>query len=232
LNASNIKRRLTAQEKRRQLKLLADERKAVPGTDRYENIGAYCKGAHDDHDFVSPVTKSACNVDARIFIMLQDWTSTEDMEAPFDLTSEEHRLGYKLNSKTFAILKRRLSDHFLGTTLADTYATNLFPFIKRGKPNASISSRALVDAAKQYALPQINIVQPILVIALGIYSFWALAKALGQKKPACCLKDAIDHPVQCDGYQVWCQAHTASVRKTKLANAEWANMAKWYWAQP
>jgi restriction system protein len=214
------------------LKLLADERKAEPATDRYENIGAYCKGAHDGHDFVSPVTKSACNVDARIFIMLQDWTSTQDMEAPFDFASEEHRLGYKPNSKTFVILKRRLSDHFPGTTLADTYATNLFPFIKRGKPNASISSGALLGAAKKYALPQINIVQPIPVIAVGINTFWALAKTLGQKRPACCLKDAIDHPVQCDGYQIRCQAHTASVRKTQRANAEWANMAKWYWAQP
>jgi hypothetical protein len=126
----------------------------------------------------------------------------------------------------------QLYKHFDGVPIEDTYATNLFPFIKEGKPNAPISSAALSDAAKEYALPQIEIIQPVLVIALGINPFWAIAKALGHKKPASRLKDAINEPLQGDGYQIWCQAHTAmdarSLGTLAKVGAAWAGMAAWY----
>jgi restriction system protein len=164
-------------------------------------------------------------------VILQDWTATEDMDKPFDFSSLDHRLGYKPTSPTFVNLKSRLHDHFCGTKLDDVYVTNLFPFIKVGGLRASISSSALLDAAEQYALPQIAIVQPLLVIALGINTFWALAKKLGQEKPPDRLKDALNgSPVQGDGYQVWCQGHTAVdiPRGLKNVNVAWARMAEWY----
>jgi hypothetical protein len=163
-------------------------------------------------------------------VILQDWASEEDFNKPFDPNLLDNAIGYTPSAPTNRNLKRRLHDHF-NIEIKDTYATNLFPFIKPGRTSAPIPYNLLKRAARDYAVPQIDIVQPRLVIVLGHLSFWAIAEALKQKAQAK-LKDSIKNPIDHMGYRVWCQAHTAwdAAKLGSLAAVDeaWAPMAEWY----
>ena len=113
---------------------------------------------------MSPYTKSARNHDAPIFVLLQDWSSEDRLNGPLDQDAIEH--GHTPSLPTNRRLNQLLG-RFFNVTLADTYATNLFPFIKPGSLSAPIPFKDLVRAAREYALPQISIVGPRLVICLG-----------------------------------------------------------------
>lgn len=62
-------------------------------------------------------------------------------------------------------------------------------------------------AAKEFALPQIEIVQPRLAVCLGKAAFNAVALAAGHPR-AKSLTEAIASPFEIGRTQVWCQAHT------------------------
>jgi uracil-DNA glycosylase len=64
-----------------------------------------------------------------------------------------------------------------GLEFSETYASNVFPFIKHGKKNSSIRDADMLYAAKKYALPQIEIVSPRMVICLGPPAFHAVRRA-------------------------------------------------------
>jgi hypothetical protein len=66
-----------------------------------------------------------------------------------------------------------------GLRFSETYASNVFPFIKLGKKNSSIRDADMLYAAKNYALPQIEIVSPRMVICLGPPAFHAVRRAAG-----------------------------------------------------
>jgi hypothetical protein len=85
-----------------------------------------------------------------------------------------------------------LREHFQ-LALAEVYATNVFPFIKRGNSSSSISGRDFERAACEFAIPQIDIVGPRLVICLRLKAFKGLRSAL--RKPRLkTLGAAIDDP--------------------------------------
>src|SRR2546423_4086791 len=149
-------------DKRAQLLALARQRQATrwPG---YNCIGDYHGGIYEC-DFVSPYTKSASNVDADVFVLLQDWSSDVSLSGPFD--EDSAKLGYSRHIPTNQNLIRLLGETF-GFDLHDTYATNLFPFIKLGGMSSSIPVSNLTRAAREFAIPQINIVSPQLIICLG-----------------------------------------------------------------
>ena len=176
---------------------------------RYKCIGDYDyhEGAYEC-DFVSPYTKTAGNVDAEIMVMLQDWSSAEAMkEEPFDEVTAN--LGYTPSLPTNKNLIELLYKTF-ELTLRDIYATNLFPFIKPGKMSERIPQRDLVAAGRQFALPQIRIVNPKLVICLGLVTFNALRRACDLN--ACQqLGVAIENPFNIGSTRVWCQAHTGAL---------------------
>jgi len=193
----------------------------------YTGIGAYHGGRYEC-DFVSPYTKSAGNVDAEIMVMLQDWSSDESMrEEAFD--EETASLGYTPSLPTNKTLIELL-DRTLGLTLRDAYATNLFPFIKPGKMSDRIPQRDLIAAAHQFALPQIRIVNPKLVICLGLVTFNALRRAcdLNACRP---FSVAIENPFNIGSTRVWCQAHTGGLGQknrnrtgVSLAPDDWLRM--------
>ena len=147
---------------------------------RYACIGDFHGGAYEC-EFVSPYTKSAGNVDANVMVLLQDWASEDVLAGPFLPDRVEH--GYDPARGTNRRLKQRLSTH-LGLELKDIYATNVFPFVKRGAQNAPVPMRDLVRVAREFALPQIEIVSPILAICLGRAAFAAVVRAMGQRPPA------------------------------------------------
>src|SRR5687767_4898767 len=113
--------------KRRRLLALAKSRQGTrwPG---YKSIADYHGGAYEC-DCVSPFTKSAGNIDAEVMILLQDWSSDDELSQGLD--DETQRLGYTPSQPTARNLALLLETTF-GLALSDTYGTNLFPFVKSG----------------------------------------------------------------------------------------------------
>jgi hypothetical protein len=163
--------------KRSQLRRLAKLRQDTRWR-RYRCIGDYHDGVYEC-DEVSPYAKSAGNINARIFVMLQDWASDAALRRPID--DEVVRLGHMPNLRTNRTLRILLKQVF-ALSLSDVYATNLFPFVKRGRMSAPIPMVDLVRAAQDFALPQIGIVKPELVICLGLATFNAICIAVGEKQ--------------------------------------------------
>lgn len=62
-------------------------------------------------------------------------------------------------------------DKHLKLKLKDTYATNLFPFIKMGGMSANIPIKDMRKSAKDFTLPMIEIIKPKIAIALGRKTF-------------------------------------------------------------
>ena len=196
---------MQSQDKRAELLKLAKLRQATrwPG---YNCIGDYHGGAYEC-EFVSPYTKTAGNVDAEVLVLLQDWSSDESLKEP--LCAETAKLGHTPHLLTNRNLTRLLNQTF-GLQLSDIYATNLFPFVKRGGMSASISQTDLIEAAKQFALLEIRIVNPKLVICLGLVTFNALRQASGLA-PCYPMDLAIKSPFNIGRSRVWCQAHTGAL---------------------
>jgi uracil-DNA glycosylase len=208
-------------DKRTELLALVKLRKATRWP-AYKCIGDYQKGAYEC-DFVSPYTKTAGNVDAEIMVMLQDWASDDGLGGPFHEPSAT--LGHDPSRSTNKNLTKLL-DMTFGLTLQDTYGTNLFPFVKLGRMSAPIPQEDLIAAALQFALPQILIVKPKLVICLGLVTFKALRQVC-HLNPSLDLHSAIESPFNIGTTRVWCQAHTGrlSNRGTfERVLADWRRM--------
>ena len=123
--------------------------------------------------------------------------------------AERTELGQDPRRITNKRLNSLLRVH-LGVELADTHATNVFPFVKPGAMSSRIPRVDLVRAAMKYALPQIRIVQPTLAVCLGVSSFSAVLAVAG--KPAIRgLEAAIRSPFDRGSTRVWCQAHTGQM---------------------
>lgn len=139
--------------------------------------------------------------------MLQDWASDEFLSGPFHEPSA--KLGHTPSLPTNRNLSRLLDTTF-GLTLRDIYGTNVFPFVKLGGMSASIRQADLITAARQFAVPQIRVVKPKLVICLGLVTFNALRKAC-DLRPCANIGSAIDNPFGIGTTWVWCQAHTGAL---------------------
>jgi uracil-DNA glycosylase len=167
---------MTSEQKREALRQLARKRQA----DRLEPY--YCLAdIHDGYyecDYVSPWTTSAENVNADLMILGKDWGSTDSLiERPPD--PERKRLGQGWGVPTNKNLREYLNDCMGGLKFSETYASNVFPFIKQGKKDSGIRDEDMLYAAKKYALPQIEIVSPRMVICLGKPAFRAVRRAAG-----------------------------------------------------
>lgn len=217
---------LNSMSKQSLLLELAQKRKATRWSEysqEYSQVGDFENGAYEC-DFVSPYTKTAGNVDANIFVMLQDWSSADALE-PLDSDCVEYGLTRKL--PTNQNLTKLLHTHFR-VALEEVYGTNLFPFIKAGGISSSIPMRDLIQAAQEFALPQIRIVQPRLVVCLGLKTFNAIRVACDHA-PMRRIDDAIASPFMMDTVRIWCQAHTGARgqnnRGRERVAQDWRKMA-------
>ena len=196
----------------------------------YGAIGDYHDGAYET-SFVSPYTKAASNVDASILLLLQDWASDEWLRGPLNL--ETQRLGYTPGFPTNVALTALLRDHFqLG--LGEAFATNLFPFVKHGGISSYIRVADLVAAAKQFAIPQVEIVQPILAICLGLATFNAMRRAAGLAVVRN-LDTGIGSPFRLGSTEAWCQSHPGALGRINRNRggvdrvfSDWQAMARAY----
>ena len=134
----------------------------------------------DAGNHVSPYSRTMHNYNADIMVILQDWSSTESLAK---LTPDEKDLiaekGYSpylpTNKNLFDLLKRTFN-----LNPQDIYATNLFVFIKPGKLGAEIPQKCFDICAEAYAIPQIEIIQPKIVICSG--RVYQTIKKIIQKK--------------------------------------------------
>jgi restriction system protein len=117
-----------------------------------------------ESEFVSPYTKGSCNVNSSIFVLLQDWASEERIIS--GMGEEAAIIGYTPSLPTNINLKILLKETFK-CEISDVFTTNLFPYIKPGGMDASIGSRFMKEAFKEFTLPQVDIVQPRIVICCG-----------------------------------------------------------------
>lgn len=192
----------------------------------YHGIGEFRCGAYEC-DFVTPYTKSAQNLDANVMLVLQDWCSVDYLECidhDPERVEQLAKLGHDPSRPTNSNLKRLLQAHF-GIGLEHTYATNLFPFIKPGGMSAGVRHLELVCAAKRYTIPEIRIVEPTLVVCLGVPVSNALRKAV-ELPPVENLKAAIESKFTIGDSQVWAQAHPSRFPGGKVrVDKNWRRMA-------
>jgi len=205
--------------KRVALLALATRRKATRW-DRYNCIGDYHGGIFEC-EFVSPYTKSACNVDAEVMVLLQDWSSHDVLSQP--PVREGLELGHDPSRKTNWRLKELLPEHF-HLTLDQVYATNVFPFVKGGGISNEIRWPDLVRAAREFAIPQIDIIQPRLAVCLGQATYDALAVACGHRRSSSIAQAIASCPFQIGRTAVWCQRHPAGRHSPNREREEWRRM--------
>lgn len=194
-------------DKIKELLKLAEKRKSFT-YNGYTAIGDYNNGSYEC-DYVSPFSISAHNIDADIMVILQDWCSEEGFGKTVD--QETLKYGYTPSVKTNVNLKKLLFDNFnLG--IEDTYATNLFPFIKYGEMNARIPAKDLLSAALDFSVPMIDIIQPKLVICLGKDTFNAIRKAC-RLKVVYSIDEAVNSHFSYKNTEIFGMAHTGMLGK-------------------
>jgi restriction system protein len=102
----------------------------------------------------------------------QDWASEDRLRGP--INSDRIELGYDLKIRTNINLQGLLWRHF-NLKFRDIYATNAFPFIKPGAMQGKdIQPAHMRLAVREFLLRQVEIVQPKLVICLGLSVFNAV----------------------------------------------------------
>lgn len=172
----------------------------------YSSIGDYDNGVWEC-DYVSPYSLSAHNVNADVLIILQDWCSADSFTG--EICFQTLKLGHTPSVRTNINLKKLLDEHF-DLSLEDTYATNLFPYVKKGQMNARIPAGDLLKAANDFTLPIINIIRPKLVICLGKNSFNALRKSCGLRSVSN-MNEAVNANFKYLESTIFCQAHTGQL---------------------
>jgi uracil-DNA glycosylase len=81
-------------------------------------------------DHVVPWTISACNVDADLMLIAQDWASEEFLKVlDQDQLQLQRELGQFPALPTNRNIKVLLQEH-MSVSFGDTYATDVFPFVK------------------------------------------------------------------------------------------------------
>ncbi len=163
-------------DKQRQLDALTARRK----TDRlkqYKTFAEFPHGIFDVHSFVSPWSISAHNVNAEVMIMGKDWAPEKCLEKePCQFVVS---LGQTPCWKTNKNL-RLLLMMYLNVRFENTYATDLFTFVKPGEEtDATIPPDDLDYCARTYAVPQIEAVRPRVVICNGSAPYNSLRRVQG-----------------------------------------------------
>ena len=155
-----------------------------------ERSAAQCAPHHQPEEFgyeftswVSPYTKGA-NVCGGVALVLQDWASAEGLAGgPRPEVQLHGRMPTLLTNRRLEALLSRV----LGLKLTGVYATNVYPFVKSGNMSASLRSSEVLRAARRFAIKELELAHPKLVLALGGVAHATLA--------ACSVKSVkLPHP--------------------------------------
>lgn len=194
--------------------------------DGYASIGDFHDGFYEC-DHVSPWTKSGCNVNADVMVVGQDWSDDKVLAAdpPKQFVAEN---GFDPSFPTNRNLDKLLLKHF-SLTREECYLTNLFVFIKSGNASNALSLPDMEWSAREFTLPEIRVVSPRIVLALGLRTYLALMRATDRKgSPK--ISEAIDNPFDHDGTRIQCVAHTGgrgmSNRGRAQVEKDWEQIAQ------
>lgn len=132
---------------------------------KYVKVSEYKNGIYYDPSFISPISKSAHNLESKILLILQDWASTDYLNKQVH-TIEKINTGIDLNLPTNKRLRILLKE-FFGIKIEQTYAINLFPYIKYGKISAKIPINDYLYSIENFIDPFIKCFQPNLIIVVG-----------------------------------------------------------------
>lgn len=127
---------------------------------------------YDFREWVSPYTKGAHALGG-VALVLQDWSSVDVLRNGPD--PDVQRYGRTVGLRTNRILEGLLA-RVLGLSLADVYATNVFPFVKAGAISSRLPRRDVVRAARLFAGPELELANPSLTLALGRMPYEVLKK--------------------------------------------------------
>ena len=173
-------------------------------TKKYKQVGDYHKGVYEIWGNVSPWTKSAFNLNSEVMVVAQDWTSEEVIIKP----PKNLDLSYDPDLPTNKNLQFLLGK-YLNLSFSDIYATNLFVFVKPGNLSSRIPLSDLIYSATNYTIPEINIINPKLVICLGSSTYKALSRAQGINNVD--FKNSIDNPIILNGKCIVGVPHTGGL---------------------
>jgi uracil-DNA glycosylase len=119
---------------------------------------------YDFRTWVSPYTKGA-NKTGGPMLVLQDWSSADGL-------SGQPNPDIQLYGRTPKLLTNRRLEQLLGIVLGlrlcDVYATNVFPFVKAGGMSAALRKSEVRNAARQFAVREVKLARPTVVLALGV----------------------------------------------------------------
>lgn len=205
--------------KREFITKLARKRKAHR-TSSYANISDFQQGIYDLKDNVTPWTNGAGNLNAELMIVGQDWASAEWLSNPVNKVYAS--IGRNPNLETNKNLDRYL--RLFGFNFEDVYATNAFVFIKYGKMSARIPAEDFLQSIKDYLIPQIEIIQPKMVVCLGAQTLNGLRKALGYRS----IKVAEGHlnSISYKGIEIYGVYHTGGLG-TAGAGGKFEALKQW-----
>jgi uracil-DNA glycosylase len=154
-------------------KRAADQLKDFP--DGYKQVGDFHGGVFDRKRHISPWSMSSKNTDSSVMLLGQDWSSEKHLSQPIEKNIFTKDLGYDPRLQSNKNLHRHLKASF-NLTFKDVYASNVFVFIKPGGMSSRIPNKLMDYSAKTYAIPEIEIVRPRIVICLGALTFRCLKR--------------------------------------------------------
>lgn len=164
---------MNKEERLRELAILRKNSK-VEGC---KNIHEFQNGAFDKKFHVSPWTNSAKNVDSDLMLLGQDWVGSDWLSDTDNLKYAD--IGMDPTIQTNKNINKYLK--FFELEFKDIYATNAFVFVKNGKMSSAIENKIFNECISTYAIPQIEIVRPKMVICLGAITLNAVRKAIHAK---------------------------------------------------
>jgi restriction system protein len=196
---------MSTEQKCTALRQLAKKRRrdSIQG---YYRLSAF-HGGYYECCFVSPWTKSAHNVEADVMLLGQDWSSSDSLNR--QPCPEQRKRGQTWNLRTNVNLRDFLKQH-MQLDFCETYATNVFPFIKKGPTDARIRPSDMQCCAEKYAVPEMEIVAPKMAICLGQSTFDAIRRSLHEERRSFADACAPEHCINHRGTEIYGVPHPGS----------------------
>jgi len=173
-----------------------------------------------DHPiFLTPWTIGACNINAQLMLVAQDWLSQDALK---QLDEKDRDILKKIGRNPDLPTNKNI-DYFLEYALnirfESTFATNLFPFIKTGGMSAKIKTSYLNWCAINVLMPQIKIVKPKKIIILGRTVSRAVKKAIQMEGKIMRLSDVSTNEV-IDGFEFFYMPHPGGLGTASYGGKE------------
>jgi hypothetical protein len=129
---------------------------------------------------VVPWTKSACNLDAKLMIIGQDWISEKFLLKPRNRTPWRDTLRRQFGQDPHLPTNRNLRKllRCFNSKWSEVYATDVSVFIKPGQMTGNVPTTLLRHCATAYVLQQVRVVRPLMVLCLGTRTFNSMRHAL------------------------------------------------------